>query len=368
MKLVRSGRDLRIDFFRGIALFCIFLDHIPHDVLARFTVRNLALNDATEIFILLAGYAASLVYGRKMDRAGVVSGSADMLKRTWSLYIAHLFLFVLFVAEVAAAARLFARPHYLSMIGLQHLAATPLGAFEDAVLLVYQPSFLNILPLYIVVMGGFAFFLPLLRWPRLLLVLSFALYVAARIWGWNLPTSSTRSLGWYFNPLTWQLLFVLGALFARFGRPDLPPRTTDAVAAVLLLIGFLILLTNWLMPDLAHLVPMMIRPFIRDIDKTGLHPYRLLSILALAWLASRYVAADAPFLGGRAASVFVLIGQHGLNTFCASILLSFAGMVVMNSDDGWGEQIAVNLLGLAALAGVAAIGAWYRMKDAKPAA
>jgi hypothetical protein len=80
VRLVRAGRDLRVDFFRGIALFCIFLDHIPHDALARFTVRNLALNDATEIFILLAGYAASLVYGRKLDQAGPVSPAV----RYWS--------------------------------------------------------------------------------------------------------------------------------------------------------------------------------------------------------------------------------------------------------------------------------------------
>lgn len=365
MQLVRKGRDLRVDFFRGLALFCIFLDHIPHDALGRFTVRNMALNDATEIFILLAGYAASLVYGRKMDRAGVVSAAGDMLKRTWTLYIAHIFLFVVFVAEVAAFARLLVRPHYLDMIGLRYLMASPLGAFEDAVKLTYQPSFLNVLPLYVVIMGGIAFVLPLLRWPRVLLALSFALYVAARVLGWNLPTSSGH--GWFFNPLAWQLLFVLGALFARYGRPNLPPRVTDAVAAILLVMGFLVLLTTWLVPSLAHHVPLAIRPLIRDIDKTGLHPYRLMSILALAWLASRYVAPDARFLGSRIALIFVLIGQYGLSTYCSSIVLSFAGRVVMDSDHGFGAQVAVNLIGLLGLLGVAAWGAWYKVKDAKPA-
>ncbi|MHB1303976.1 MAG: OpgC domain-containing protein [Acidiphilium sp.] len=128
MKLVRGGRDLRVDFFRGIALFCIFLDHIPHDALARFTVRNLALNDATEIFILLAGYAAALVYGRKLDRAGPVSAGADMLRRAWVLYVAHLFLFVIFAAEVAVCAAWFAHPDYIARIGLDHLAKAPLAA------------------------------------------------------------------------------------------------------------------------------------------------------------------------------------------------------------------------------------------------
>lgn len=365
MKLVRSGRDLRVDFFRGIALFCIFLDHIPHNTLARFTVRNLALNDATEIFILLAGYAAALVYGRKLDRAGPVQACADMWKRTWTIYIAHIFVFVLFTAEVVAAAAWFAHPDFIAQIGLDHLSKAPLAAMLQAVPMLYQPAFLNVLPLYVIIMGGVAPFLLLLHRPRLLLGLSLALYVAARIWGWNLPVWSGR--GWFFNPFTWQFLFVLGMLFSRYGKPKLPPRSTDVVAVILLIVGFLILLTTWLQPSLARHVPELIRPLVRDIDKTGLHPYRLASILALAWLAARYMPVGGVLLEGRIGSVFVLIGQHGLNTYCASILLSFAGRVVLGLDQGWLMQIVVNLAGLAALWIVAAIGAWYKVKDAKPA-
>ncbi|HEX7388664.1 MAG TPA: OpgC domain-containing protein [Acidiphilium sp.] len=364
MKLVRSGRDLRVDFFRGIALFCIFLDHIPHDELARFTVRNLALNDATEIFILLAGYAAALVYGRKLDRAGPVSATGDMLKRTWTIYIAHIFLFSIFIAEVAVCAAIFSHPNYVAEIGLDHLAKEPLVAIAQAVPMLYQPVFLNVLPLYVVIMGGVAPFLVLIRWPKAMLAASFALYVAARVFGWNLPTWNGHT--WFFNPFTWQFLLVLGMLFSRYGKPDLPGVATDIVAVALLVVGFAILMTTWLMPSLAVHVPAVIRPFIRDIDKTGLHPYRLLSILALAWLSARYIPPTAKFLSSRAASVFILIGQHGLNTYCASILLSFAGRVALEQDPGWGMQVAVNLAGLCAMLLVAAIGAWHKVKDAKP--
>lgn len=363
---MRAGRDLRVDFFRGIALFCIFLDHIPHDVLARFTVRNIALNDATEIFILLAGYAAALVYGRKLDRAGPASAIADMWKRTWTLYIAHLFLFVIFVAEVTAAGLWLPRPQYFDQIGLAHLRAAPLEAVAQTVPMLYQPAFLNVLPLYVVIMGGMAPFLLLLRRPMVLFAASLGLYAAARLFGWNLPSWSGH--GWFFNPFTWQFLFVLGMLFARLGPPPLPKLPTDIVAMLFLALGFAVLLTTWLEPSLARHVPIAIRPLIQGIDKTGLHPYRLLSILALAWLASRHVPAGARLLDGRIGSIFVLIGQHGLNTYCASILLSFAGHVVMDTDDGWLAQIVVNLAGLAALLGVAAIGAWYRVKDAPQAA
>lgn len=365
-RLVRDGRDLRVDFFRGIALFFIFLDHIPHDTLARFTVRNIALNDATEIFILLAGFAAALVYGRAMDRSGPVSASADMLKRAWTLYIAHIFLFVIFVAQVSLAAIWLARPQYIADVGVSHLVAKPLSAIIEVVPMLYQPAYLNVLPLYVAIMGGIAPLIFLLRFPRTLLGLSITLYAAARIQGWNLPTHGGR--GWFFDPFTWQLLFVLGMLFARQGRPKLPGRLTDAVAVILLAIGFSILLTTWLEPSLAKHIPFALRPFVANIDKTGLHPYRLASILALAWLVARHMPPTARFLGSRLARVFVLIGQHGLPTYCASILLSYAGRIVMDTDDGWLMQIVVNLAGLAALHVVASIAAWYKVKDAKPSA
>lgn len=364
MQLIRDGRDLRVDFFRGIALFCIFLDHIPHDTLARFTVRNLALNDATEIFILLAGFAAALVYGRKLDRAGPLSASADMLKRAWTLYIAHIFLFVLFAAQVALAAAWLGRPQYLSGVGIDHLAAKPLAAIIEAVPLLYQPAYLNVLPLYVAIMGGLAPLLFMLRFPRTLLALSFALYAGARIYGWNLPTHGGH--GWFFNPFTWQLLFVLGMLLSRHGRPALPGLATDIAAVLLLLAGFAILLTTWLEPSLARHIPTALRPLVRNIDKTGLHPYRLVSILSLAWLAARHLRADARLLKARLSRVFILIGQYGLPTYCASILLSYAGRIVMDTDHGWAMQVVVNLAGLAALLGVAALSAWYRVKDAKP--
>ncbi len=365
MTLIRgTGRDLRVDFFRGIALFCIFLDHIPHDTLARFTVRNLALNDATEIFILLAGFAAALVYGRKLDRAGPLSAGADMARRAWTLYIAHIFLAVLFIALVSALADQFHRPHYLAAIGLQAFIANPLRASIHLVLLTYQPAYLNVLPLYVAIMAGIAPLLILLRHPRILLLSSFALYVGARLFGWNLPTASGH--GWFFNPLTWQFLFVLGMSFARYGRPNLPPRSTDALAIATLALGFIILLTTWIEPRLARHVPTLIAPLIRNIDKSGLHPYRLASILALAWLAARHFRADHLIMRSRAAALFILIGQYGLSTYCASILLSFLGRAILETDPGWLAQLFVNAAGLSLLWAIAALGAWYKLKDSKP--
>ena len=116
MNLIRhsAARDLRVDFFRGLALWWIYTDHIPGDVLGDYSLRNFATCDATEVFVLLAGYGAGLSYGMGLGRNGYISTAADVLKRAWTLYIAHIFLFVLFTAQVTYSATAMNRLNYLS--------------------------------------------------------------------------------------------------------------------------------------------------------------------------------------------------------------------------------------------------------------
>src|SRR5262245_64205600 len=94
-------RDLRLDFFRGLALFCIFIDHLPNNVLAEFTFQSLMFSDAAEVFILISGYTAGIVYGRAMERQGFVIAGVRVYHRVWQLYVAHVFLFMMFIAMVA---------------------------------------------------------------------------------------------------------------------------------------------------------------------------------------------------------------------------------------------------------------------------
>ena len=114
MQLIRSNRnrDLRVDFFRGLALWWIYTDHIPGDVLGDYSLRNFAMCDATEVFVLLAGFGAGLAYGSEMDRQGYLYAAADTLRRAWTLYIAHIFLFVVYTAQVAYSATALDRIFY----------------------------------------------------------------------------------------------------------------------------------------------------------------------------------------------------------------------------------------------------------------
>ena len=361
MVLIGSNRDLRIDFFRGVALWWIFMDHIPDNWVAQFSLRNFALCDATEIFVLLAGYAAGLAYGRSMDRHGWLFAGADVLRRAWVLYVAHIFLFVVFSAQVSYSATALDRSEYLDEIHLDVLAEAPYRAMLEALFLTFQPAYLNILPMYVALLAMFALVMPLLRVPSLLFVLSFSVYTAVRITGYNFP--SWTGGGWYFNPVAWQLLFVIGSILA-YAPPRLPirPVLIDAVSALVVVMGISLLWLVWPYPEITSQLSAGAARILLSVDKEGLHPMRLLSILALAWLVSRTVPAQAAWLRKWFAQPIVLCGQHSLPVFCAGIFLSFLGRLVMEERADWAVQAGVNLTGIAAMVAVGALAAWYRQK------
>ena len=213
MHLIRHSRtrDLRVDFFRGLALWWIYTDHIPGDVMSHISLQNFAMCDATEIFVLLAGYGAGLAYGLEMNREGYLYAAADAVRRAWTLYIAHIFLFVIYTAQVAYSAEALDRAYYLDETRLDVLANAPYEGMLQALLLRFQPSLLNILPLYVMLLLIFAVTLPLLRRPLLLLGASFALYVVTRATGLNFQSWIAGEV-WFFDPFAWQFLFMIGAV------------------------------------------------------------------------------------------------------------------------------------------------------------
>ncbi len=363
MTLIRAGRDMRVDFFRGLALWWIFTDHIPYDWINQFSLRNFAICDSAEVFVLLAGYGAGLAYGKSMDRNGWVFAASDTLKRAWTLYIAHIFLFVVFAAQVSYSATTLDRADYLDEIHLDVLGEEPYRAMLNALMLHFQPAYLDILPMYIAMLLAFAFVMPLLRWPQILALASFTLYAVARIWGLNFSTITGQ--GWYFNPLTWQLLFMLGAILA-YLPPEQPNRQVtiamDVVCGLLIAFGLFMQFGFWAHPELAAYFPPHLSRILMSVDKGGLHPFRLTSILALAWLVSRTVPAGARWLSSRWAAPFILCGQHSLPVFCAGIFLSFLGRTLMEDIDGWWIQIPVNVGGALILVAVGALAAYYREK------
>src|ERR1700716_3263656 len=150
--VVTTGRDLRLDLFRGIALWLIFLDHIPSNVVSWITIRNYGFSDATEIFVFISGYTAAFVYGRAMRERGPVIAGARIYRRAWQIYVAHIFLFAIYLAEISYVATSFENPLYAEEMNILDFLKQPDQTIIQALLLKFRPVNMDVLPLYIVLL------------------------------------------------------------------------------------------------------------------------------------------------------------------------------------------------------------------------
>lgn len=365
-----TQRDLRLDFFRGLSLIFIFIDHIPQNVLSYFTLQSATFFDAAEVFIFISGFTAALVYGRRLAAKGALYATAQVLRRAWQLYVAHIFLFVLFVAEVSYTAATFKNPMYNEEMRVADFLDEPYVAVIKALLLQFQPAFLDILPMYIVMLVIFPAVLIGMRAHWLLvLVPSALLYVAVQVFDLAVP-AYPAGREWYFNPLAWQFLFVSGAVLAHLtAQGNSFPRLLRIVfpiAAAIFVIA-LIVRISWTLHGLWEPIPALLLKELWPADKNNLSLVRLIPFFALVVLVGMLVPPNARFLSSKAARPFVLCGQQSLEIFCLGILLSALGHVLI-SEFGYGLplKLAVNAAGIAIMLLSAKAMDWYRVLDRMP--
>ena len=363
-------RDVRLDFFRGLALWFIYVDHVPENAVSWLTVRNYGFSDATEIFVFISGYTAVVAYASIMRRRGWLQAAARIFKRVWQLYVAHIMLFVAFVAQIAYVAIVTNKTTFLEEMELAGLLGDPSRGLLAAALLQFRPVNLDVLPLYIALLAVFPFTLPaVLRFPWSTLAGSLALYLFAREMGWNLPGYPDGKT-WYFNPFGWQFLFYLGAAGAALGNVRERSRRFDALLlpasiVMLLFAGFVSL--GWYFAPLGRLLPNWLGGWLYPIDKTHVDLLRILHFLAMAYLVGRFLAPDAAVLRSRWLEPVVVCGKHSLQIFCLGTFLSFTAWVVLEQiDDSIAMQIAVTLAGLIAMTAVAYGAEWYKRGESGP--
>ncbi|WP_245263466.1 OpgC family protein [Azorhizobium doebereinerae] len=362
-----APRDLRLDFFRGLALWLIYLDHVPSNVLNVATLRNFGFSDAAEIFVFISGYTAALVYGRVMRERGVIIATARVLKRVWQLYVAFVFLFVVYLAQIAYVAQRFQNPLYAEEMNVLRFLDEPDVTLIQALLLRFKPANTDILPLYIVLMAAFPVVLwGLIKRPNLTLGVSLAVYAVARLMGWNFQGWPAEHM-WVFNPLAWQFLFVFGSWCAIGGLDRLEPvlrsRIAVGVAAAFLLASLLVVL-SWSVPALEGLVPDAVGELIYPISKTDLSLLRFLHFLALALVVAHFVPSDWSLLRARFAQPLVLCGQHSLEIFCLGVFLSFGAHLVLVEVSGrLLTHVLVSVGGIIAMVALAALMSWYQENE-----
>ena len=365
-------RDLRLDLFRGLALWLIFLDHIPSNIVSWITIRNYGFSDATEIFVFISGYTAAFVYGRAMRERGLVVSSARILKRAWQVYVAHIFLFVIYMAEIAYVSSSFENPLFNEEMGIFDFLKQPDITLVQALLLKFKPANMDVLPLYIMLLAGFAPFVwLLLRSPTTALLASAFIYAVSWHWGWNMPSYPQGT--WVFNPFAWQLLFGFGAWCALGGAQKLA-RVMRSNAALWVAVAYLVfalaIVMTWYFPRYGHLVPRWLSDWMYPIDKTNLDVLRFAHFLALAVITVRFIPKNWPYLKSRWLYPAILCGQHSLEIFCLGVFLAFAAHFTLEQVSARvAAQIALSALGIILMIGTAWIMAWYKRVEGKnPAA
>ena len=361
-----KGRDLMLDLFRGVANWAIFLDHIPDNVVNWITTRNYGFSDAADLFVFISGYTASFVYAHMMLDRGFIVGATRLTKRVWQLYVAHIILFVIYIASISYLALRFGDSEMINEFNVAGLVDNATETLRQGLFLRFKPLNLDVLPLYIVLMGLFPPVLWfMLRKPDLTMVLSIALWLTARHFGWNLNAYPAGQ--WYFNPYCWQVLFVFGAWCA-MGGARRSMTLINAPVTLYLCLGYLLFALVMTMagrfPALGGMFPEWLFSAFNPNDKTNLAPYRFIHFVVIVILVIRFVPKEWPGLEWKVFDPLIVCGQQSLAVFCVGVFLSFVGHFELSMSSGsLLAQIFVSIAGIAIMTTVAYYISWSKKQD-----
>jgi hypothetical protein len=321
----RPQRDTRIDVIRGWLQLTIFASHAAGSWIGAWLIHGAwGLSDSSEQFVFLSGLMLGSVFARKTIREGFAAAVMDMAMRTLRLYRTHLITFFLFGAMIITVTNSGLCPGEVKRLGWSFLVARPAHAVAAALTTLYQPNYMDILPVFIWSMAA----LPAFAWLEArigawALTAPFGLYLAAWLFGLAPPSLGPDTvIG--FNPVAWQVLFMLGVYLGRrmllFGRTVPPSRALMAAAAVVLAVGLLLRL-NWF-----GLLPFDLGIPENDwiIGKDALALPRVLHALALALVVARLTPREAPWMKGMLGRWLAAAGRHSLHVFCLGLFLSWA--------------------------------------------
>ncbi|MFT4067262.1 OpgC domain-containing protein [Paraburkholderia sp.] len=308
-----SSRLIELDFFRGLVLLIIVVDHIGGSILSRVTLHAYALCDAAEVFVFLGGFATATAYAALAERRNETIARSRFLRRSLEIYRAFLVTAGLMLLVSALLTALSIDGPNLATTDLDDLLDTPLAALRDILLLRRQPYLASVLPMYAFFALLVPAILPLARGkPWLLLAGSIALWAGAPAIGQYLPAAS--DMQWDFNPFAWQLMFVLGVL-ARC-QPVYQRISAHRLGWLVSVLAFAVV------AGAAYYKLFLMHEPLDGSLKRNLSYLRAGNFVAIAWLTAnlielgwaKKIARRLPWIG--------LIGRQGLLCFIAGAVIS----------------------------------------------
>jgi hypothetical protein len=328
---VGGGRDARLDMFRGVALVMIFINHVPGTVYENYTSRNFGFSDAAEAFVFMSGMAAGLAYSGRFRTGPLWPAIAKVWARARQLYFVHLAITMIALGIFATAAQVFGLYEVMLKNNIAPLFSNPLGSMIGLPTLMHQLGYLNILPLYMVLLLATPLFILIgMRWPGWLLAGSILLWIVAGQFRLNFP-NYPNSGGWFFNPFSWQLIFVVG-LMAGMAMKEGRRLVPNTRLLVWLAAGFTLFILAWVKIDalgaagrdvLGFFSKLGLPFYVTWFDKTFLALPRLVHALVLFYLMSS-LGIVRRFAQSRYAAPLRLLGRQGLAVFSVGTVLSLA--------------------------------------------
>ena len=350
----RSERDVRLDFFRGLAMFIIFIAHVPANPWGRFIPAKFGPSDATEIFVFCSGFASALAFGSVFVKRGFFLGAARIVFRAWQIYWAHICLFLMTASVVVLGTEYIAIKDYIGRLNLHFFFDDPAKGVVHLLTLTYVPNYFDILPMYFGVLMMIPLVMALSRvHPWLAMGFCLALWSLNMALGFNLPAEWWSDRPWFFNPFGWQLIFFTGFAFASgWIRPPAPNKWLIGLALAYVL--FMIPMKYGPIWKNVEVINAMSYSLLWGFQKTDFGFLRWVHFLALAYLVLCLLSGREQLLKAAAFKPIVKVGQQALAVFVTSMVAAQAGgmlLDVMGRDPL--DFLVVNLGGFALLIAVA---------------
>ncbi|MBE0453395.1 OpgC family protein [Roseovarius autotrophicus] len=381
---VASTRDIRLDFFRGLAMFIILAAHTPRNFFTSWIPARWGFSDATEIFVFCSGMASAIAFGRTFDRAGWRLGTSRVGYRVWQVYWAHIALFFATAALLASFDHFgeFDRT-YIGTLNLWKFFAEPGPQLVGLFTLTYVPNYFDILPMYMVILVMMPVMMALSRvsvWAvfgAMGLIWLFAQRAVLEPLGlidWHLgfPAEPWSERKWFFNPFGWQLIFFTGFAFMRGWLPK-PPVNAWLIGLAAFIVLANIPLSNIGVRefgfDWAREWRIGNRGLFNKSDFGILRYVHFLSLAYLCWAAAGDGGARLKAVGtgiiarlwSGLLAMILKVGQQSLAVFVFSMFFARLSGFVMDQigRNTWNMTLA-NLVGFGALIVVAYVAAWFK--------
>lgn len=362
-KQVKRPRDVRLDVFRGLCLIIIFIAHVWDNPWALLIPARFGFSDATEIFVFCSGMASAIAFGAAFRRHGFMIGAARVLLRCWQVYWCHIGVFLAATVSMIIADRwLGTGGTYVDGLGIEPLfSAHPKEGLVGLLTLTWVPNYFDILPMYLVILLLLPVVVGLHAFGRVhAFVFVAATWVIASTGILDLPAEPWGMRPWFFNPLSWQLVFFTGFAFMSgwLPAPPVEKRLIWLAAAVLILA---VPVAWWPLVETSETLTSWRSALAPLTDKTRFGILRYAHFLALAYLSWVAVGEGGRRLTGPAVEILRKLGQQSLAIFMTGLVLSFSASALLNVIGRGAFAVAlVNLGGIAILIVVARLTAWFK--------